>query len=219
MAAERLAGELVRVVVADDDDETRTVLVQLLNGADQVEVVGVAADVETAAGLISRQDPDVVLLDRVMPGVKGASTINELRRYAPNVAIVVLSGYGRDDPEAMTVASVADGYVEKGSPRATLLRAVRRAARREATQAGREATRSPCGAPSLQKVADALHDSPVQSLSGSLWILDALEGERDENRRRDLVRQLRKQLEVSLSSTRQVMRWARQGEGDADPAR
>ncbi|MBV8159560.1 MAG: response regulator transcription factor, partial [Acidimicrobiia bacterium] len=188
-------------------------------GAQEVEVVGAAADVAAAAELISRHDPDVVLLDCVMPGVTGASTIDELRRHAPDVAIVVLSGYGRDDPEAKEVASTADGYVEKGSPRAALLRAVLRSARQQTVDAGAAATASPPGPPSLQKIADALHDSPVQSLSGSLWILDVLEGERDEHRRQELVSQLRKQLEFSLSSTRQLMRWARQGEDHADPAR
>ena len=215
MAAQRSAGEPVRVLVADDDDETRAVLVRLLDSVEEIEVVGAASNLAAAGELVADSQPDVVLLDRVMPGVTGPSAVDALRLRAPDAAIVVLSGYGRDDPEVAALAAAADGYLEKGAPRAALVRAVRHSAGVPPSAA--KAT--PTAVPSLAALVEALHDGPVQSLSGSLWTLDALSRARDDARREELVEQLRTSLQTSLDSTRRLMRWARGGSGSADPPR
>ena len=64
---------LIRVVLAVDHAEVRTGLAQLLDGAEDIAVVGQAADGSEAVALVRDVRPDVVLMDLQMPGVDGVS--------------------------------------------------------------------------------------------------------------------------------------------------
>ena len=62
---------MIRVVVADDQALVRGGFTVLLGSADDIEVVGEAADGEAAVRLVARERPDVVLMDIRMPGMDG----------------------------------------------------------------------------------------------------------------------------------------------------
>jgi DNA-binding NarL/FixJ family response regulator len=82
-------------------------------------------------------EPDAVLLDLAMPRLDGLEAIGRLRIADPDVAIVVLSGFGstRLAPAARRLG--ADSYIEKGRPLAEIREEVLRAIASRATSAGR----------------------------------------------------------------------------------
>jgi len=229
MDAERRAGGPFRIIVADDDGDTRRLVARMFGELDEFDVVGTAGDMTTTRELVATRQPDVVVLDRVMPGFTGPDTIDGLRALRPNTAIVLLSGYGRDDPESAAVGAVVDGYVEKGAPKRVVVRTVVEAV--QGTVTPLEAIPLPTEASttslSPDEIADALHDGPVAALAGALWTLDALEAldggrgadRSDEQRRTELLTELRTCLRSSLESTRRIVRLAREHADDARSAR
>ena len=79
----------LRVIVADDERPARSVLVSLLRGFDDVEIVGEAVDGTTAVELIERHKPDLALLDLQMPEVDGIGVVRLLKRSSiPMIAFV-----------------------------------------------------------------------------------------------------------------------------------
>jgi DNA-binding NarL/FixJ family response regulator len=200
----------LRLVIADDNEDARILLSRVFDALEDFDVLGEAADLSAATELVERHQPDVALLDRAMPGMTGPEAIENLRRRSPGTAVVMVSGYARNDREAQPLARVVDGFVQKGTPTTALVAAIRRAAqgsRRAAPPAppSRPAPRTG-RPPSLQELAAALHDGPVQALSGALWTLEA--------RRRELLARLRTSLRSALQATRAITRWAEPDDGE-----
>lgn len=83
----------VRVLVADDADEMRTLLRWALERGDGVEVVGEAGDPHAALALLARARADVVVLDLQMPGMTPADLLAAMAAAAPQLPIVTFSGY------------------------------------------------------------------------------------------------------------------------------
>jgi two-component system LytT family response regulator len=81
--------EKLRIVIADDERPARAILLSLLRGIDDVEVVGEAADGAEALEVIERTKPDLVLLDLQMPEVDGLSVVRLLKKSTmPMIAFV-----------------------------------------------------------------------------------------------------------------------------------
>ena len=118
----------IRVVVADDQAIVRDGLITVLSLADDIEVVGEAADGQQAADLVVRLLPDVVLMDLRMPAVDGAAATGRISRQAPGSRVVVLTTYADDGSIADALAAGAVGYLTKDAGRHELLAAVRAAA-------------------------------------------------------------------------------------------
>jgi DNA-binding NarL/FixJ family response regulator len=119
----------IRVVIADDHAILREGVRALLSAADDIEVVGQAADGREAIDACRRLDPDVVLMDIAMPGLGGLEAALELRKEGLRARVLVLSQY--EDPEyvrRLLKAGVA-GYVLKKSAGSDLVGAIRAAHR------------------------------------------------------------------------------------------
>ena len=82
----------IRVLIADDIPELRTLLRTTLQGRG-FELVGEAGDGRETLTLAVDREPDVVVLDLGMPGVDGPDLVAELRRRAPAVRVVALSAF------------------------------------------------------------------------------------------------------------------------------
>jgi two-component system, NarL family, response regulator YdfI len=108
-AAERATW---RVVVADDDVPLRVLLRHTIQRDDRFVLVGEAGDGREALDLVSREDPDLLLLDLAMPRMGGLEVMRALETM-PRPTIVVLTGLD-DDLEAQSLAAGAAAYLEKG---------------------------------------------------------------------------------------------------------
>ncbi len=115
----------IRVVVADDHTVVRQGLISLLLDAVDIEVVGEAGGGAAALAAVEWLDPDVVLMDVVMPGMDGARATAAIRARRPGARILALSG---SDVRVRILAALragALGYVSKISSKEELVAAIR----------------------------------------------------------------------------------------------
>jgi len=103
----------VRVLVADDDPLMRRLLRTFLDDHPSLSLVGEAADGCRAAALAAELRPDVVVLDRAMPGTDGLAAARTIRAALPECRIVIFSGHDAAGSGAEARAAGADGFVEK----------------------------------------------------------------------------------------------------------
>jgi two-component system chemotaxis response regulator CheB len=101
----------VTVVIVDDSSSVRAVLRRLLARAPGIQVIGEAADGETAVDLVERLRPDVLLLDIVMPQLDGFGVLARLGRGRPVPAILLTSRADRAEVRAAFQA-LGSGAVE-----------------------------------------------------------------------------------------------------------
>jgi NarL family two-component system response regulator LiaR len=116
---------VIRVVLADDHAVVRQGLRTFLDLQDDIEVVAEAGDGEGAVDAALRTDPDVVLLDLVMPGVDGLAALARLRDSRARV--IVLTSFGDDDKLFAALRGGAAGYLLKDVQPSELVRAIRSA--------------------------------------------------------------------------------------------
>lgn len=122
----------VRVVVADDHPMFRYGLVAALAAADEVEVVGEAADGHELLAMVNATKPEVVLTDLSMPGLDGVQATTRIRAAHPDVAVLMLTMHEEDEALFAAMRAGASGYLLKGADRDDIVRAVVSVSRGEA---------------------------------------------------------------------------------------
>lgn len=119
----------IRVVIADDHAILRDGIRALLTAAEDIDVVGEAADGAEAIEACRRLRPDLVVMDIAMPGLGGLEATLQIRKELPDVKVLVLTQYeDREYIRRFLKLGVA-GYVLKKRAGAELVAAVRAAAR------------------------------------------------------------------------------------------
>jgi two-component system, NarL family, response regulator NreC len=122
---------MIRVVLADDHEIVRAGLRLLIEGQDDMEVVGEAANGEEAIDSVRALRPNVAVLDLTMPGIGGLGAIRALRREGGPTKVVVLTRHEDDAYVRELMSAGTTAYVLKHSGSAQLLNAIRAAARNE----------------------------------------------------------------------------------------
>ncbi len=100
-----------RVLVVDDDEEVRHVLVELLQTLNQ-EVTG-ASDADAALAALAAARFDILLTDLSMPHTDGLTLAAHVRRHAPHIRIILSTGYGQSLPGNPLGAGLIDYAIEK----------------------------------------------------------------------------------------------------------
>jgi DNA-binding NarL/FixJ family response regulator len=121
-------GGTIRVVIVDDHQLVRQGLEAVLASADDVAVVGQAADGRGAVEVVADTGPDVVLMDLQMPELSGLEATREILAARPDTAVLVLTMFEDDDTVHAAIAAGAVGYLLKGADGEDILTAVRSAA-------------------------------------------------------------------------------------------
>jgi DNA-binding NarL/FixJ family response regulator len=115
----------IRVLVVDDDALVRAGLAMLLGGAEDIAVVGEAADGSEVAAAVAHHRPDVVLMDIRMPHMDGLAATELLRAEAGAPEVIVLTTFEADDDVVRALRAGAGGFLLKDTPPADIARAVR----------------------------------------------------------------------------------------------
>lgn len=118
---------MIRVAIADDQVLVRAGFVSLLDAADDISVVGEAADGDEAVELARREVPDVLLMDIRMPGVDGLAAIRRITadEALGAVKLVVLTTYELDEYVFEALRAGASGFLTKDVDPEDLRAAVR----------------------------------------------------------------------------------------------
>jgi DNA-binding NarL/FixJ family response regulator len=115
----------IRILVADDHPVVRGGLVALLRTIDGLDVVGEAADGETAVREAQLTRPDLVLMDVRMPGLDGVEATRRIRAAIPDTRVLMLTMYDDDATVFTAMQAGAQGYLLKEAEQEEIVRAVR----------------------------------------------------------------------------------------------
>ena len=115
----------VRVLIADDHTVVRIGLTALIESQPDLEVVGDADNGVAAVREAARLQPDVVVMDLMMPRMDGVEATAELRRKVPAAKVVILTSYSTADGIAHAIDAGAVGALTKTADDSSLLSAIR----------------------------------------------------------------------------------------------
>ena len=118
---------MIRVVVADDQALVRAGFAVLVASAEDMEVVGQASDGDEAVQLVSREQPDVVLMDIRMPRVDGVEATRRITSDArlTTTKVLILTTFDLDEYVLEALRAGASGFLLKDTLPGDLLTAVR----------------------------------------------------------------------------------------------
>jgi NarL family two-component system response regulator LiaR len=114
-----------RILVVDDQNVVRDGVVTMLSFQSDFEVVGEAENGVQAVEFARESNPDVVLLDMVMPLQDGLTTISKLKELTPNIRILVLTSFAESDLVYQAIKAGALGYLLKDATRLQLVQSIR----------------------------------------------------------------------------------------------
>jgi len=117
--------ETIHILIADDHAIVREGLRALIDTERGMELVGEAADGVEAVLRARALQPDVILLDLVMPRKDGIEAIGEIKQENPEARILVLTSFAEDDKVFPAIKAGALGYLLKDSSPQELLQAIR----------------------------------------------------------------------------------------------
>jgi DNA-binding NarL/FixJ family response regulator len=118
---------VIRVVLADDQALVRSGLRALLANSDDIQVVGEASDGRETVAVVTRTQPDVVLMDVRMPGVDGIAATQQITadQRLSSVAIIMLTTFDEDEEIFAAIRAGASGYLLKDAEPDDLREAIR----------------------------------------------------------------------------------------------
>lgn len=126
----------VRIVIVDDHPVVRAGLRALIDGEDDLAVIGEASDLESAQRVVTLDEPDVVLMDLSLgAGAGGAEVTKRLRALIRPPEVLVLTTYDTEADVLRALDAGVRGYLLKDAPPDELFAAIRATARGETSLA------------------------------------------------------------------------------------
>lgn len=118
-------SDRIRVLIADDHELVRMGFKSMLAYEGDIDVVGEAADGAEAVEAALQLEPDVVVMDLLMPGIGGAEATRQIRAALPGTKVLIVTSYANSADIPLAVRNGATGVQPKECPSATLLAALR----------------------------------------------------------------------------------------------
>ncbi len=118
----------IRLLVSDDHDVVRAGIRLLMEAESDIQIVAEARDGVEALRLARETQPDVALIDVVMPTLDGFATLSRLREEQPHVKVILCSGFLNSTFAGRASRLGAAAYVHKEAPLSELLATIRHAA-------------------------------------------------------------------------------------------
>lgn len=117
----------IRVMLVDDHAVVRSGLITFLMTCDDMQLVGEAASGEEALKICPQANPDVVIMDLVMPGMDGATATRQLRERCPTIQVIALTSFKDQELVQSALKAGAIGYLLKDVSAQELANAIRAA--------------------------------------------------------------------------------------------
>ena len=115
----------LRVLIAEDNDDLRELLVTLISAEPDLKCVGTATNVDSVITCTAEHKADVLVLDLELQGRSSIDLLRTVRRSGSKITIVVFSGHAHPEMIRHTLAAGADAYVPKSGDYELLLDAIR----------------------------------------------------------------------------------------------
>ena len=115
----------IRILITDDHAVVREGLQKLISTEPGMEVVGEAADGIEAVQMTCELNPDVILMDMVMPRMGGLEAIRKIKEECPDSRVLVLTSFSDDETVFPAIKAGALGYLLKNTSPDLLLSAIR----------------------------------------------------------------------------------------------
>ena len=115
----------IRVLIVDDHEIMRTGIAYSLTVYPDMELVGEASSGQEALKLCRETQPDVVLVDMVMPGMDGVQTTQAIREQHPQVQVLALTSFHDRERVQQVMQAGATGFLVKGVSAGELAEAIR----------------------------------------------------------------------------------------------
>jgi two-component system, NarL family, response regulator DesR len=115
----------LRVLIAEDNEDLRDLLVTLVSSEADMKCVGAAADVDSVIASATENKADVVVLDLELQGRSSIDVLRAVRAAGSKMTIIVFSGHSHPEMIRHTLAAGADAYVPKSGEFQLLLDAIR----------------------------------------------------------------------------------------------
>jgi DNA-binding NarL/FixJ family response regulator len=122
--AARTSATGIRVLIVEDDRETRWGLRTLIDGARGCTCVGAYEDAESAVRSLDATRPDVVLLDINLPGMSGTEGVREIKAVCPQASVLMLTVLADHARIFEAVRNGAVGYLLKKTPAVRIVDAI-----------------------------------------------------------------------------------------------
>ena len=120
-----MAGQPIKIMIVDDHAMVRKGMKAYLQEFEDICVIGEAADGGKAVQLVEQLQPDVVLMDLLMPGTNGIETIQRMIAIQENIRIIVLTAYMADDKFLQVIRAGALGYILKNAQPEELVQSIK----------------------------------------------------------------------------------------------
>lgn len=117
-------SEIIRVMIVDDHPVVRRGIKSLLEEEENIQVVGEAVNGRDAIEQVAALQPDVILMDLVMPEMGGVEAIEKLTAAYPSIRILVMTSFAADDKVFPSIKAGALGYLLKDSDPEDLIRMI-----------------------------------------------------------------------------------------------
>jgi DNA-binding NarL/FixJ family response regulator len=118
------AEKKIRVSIIEDDITIQTAYSYLIGEDERFLVVSAYNCYETAQNKIASDQPDVILLDIELPGIKGVDAIHKIKKRLPDVQILMLTIYDNEDIVFKALSNGAAGYLTKDTKAEKLLESI-----------------------------------------------------------------------------------------------
>lgn len=120
-----MSAKPIRVMIVDDHAIVRSGLTAFIRSYEDMELAGVARTGEEAVRLCAQVQPDVVLMDLIMPGLGGAAATQAIRQSHPQTQVVVLTTFKEEALVQKALGAGAIGYLLKDVQADELAQAIR----------------------------------------------------------------------------------------------
>ena len=125
--SDKIQADLIRVMIVDDHGMVRRGLVAYLEDESDIDLVGEASDGQEAVEMCKRAQPDVILMDLVMPKLSGAEATRLIRERWPEVQLIALTSFQERDLVQDALRAGAISYLLKNVSGSDLVEAIRAA--------------------------------------------------------------------------------------------
>ncbi len=117
----------IRVLIVDDHSVVRMGLKMFFDHQPDIEVVGEAADGSEGVAMARRLEPDVVLMDLLMPNMDGVTAIGRIKAERPETEIVTMTSFIEEEKVTSALEAGASGYLLKDAEAEEVAQAIRAA--------------------------------------------------------------------------------------------